>query len=245
MFNLAQEFQVFMPKTIQHSHPIDNLIETILILVAALILAFAFLMGTKIVPYFNFNPLQDFLSTKTDAVLAKPVFQVSFYIHIASSWLVMSSGALQLIPALYRKWPTFHRWVGRVYVGVILVLACPSGLGLAVDANGGLAAKVGFTLQCVAWWFLTFQAWRYAVLKQWEKHANAVLRSLAVTLAAMSLRTESYFMFYYLGTKPIETYLTVTWLSWVGNLFIAEILIFLGWGPYMVKRMFAPSLFKS
>jgi len=227
-----------MPKTAPLTRPFDVFVESLLLIVAALILAFAFLMGTKIVPYFNFNPLQDFLGTKTDAVLAKPVFQVSFYIHIASSWFVMSSGALQLIPALYRKWPTFHRWVGRVYVLVILVLACPSGLGLAVYANGGLAAKVGFTMQCVAWWFLTLQAWRFAILKQWEKHANSVLRSLAVTVAAMSLRTESYFMYYYLGTKPIETYLTVTWLSWVGNLFIAEILIFLGWGPYMVKRMF-------
>lgn len=234
-----------MPKTDQLTQPFDVLMESLLLIVAALILAFAFLMGTKIVPYFNFNPLQDFLGTKTDAVLAKPVFQVSFYIHIASSWFVMSSGALQLIPALYRKWPKFHRWMGRVYVAVILVLACPSGLGLAIYANGGLAAKVGFTMQCVAWWFLTLQAWRFAVLKQWEKHANAVLRSLAVTVAAMSLRTESYFMYYYLGTKPIETYLTVTWLSWVGNLFIAEILIFLGWGPYMVKRMFAPSSFTS
>lgn len=227
-----------MPKTAQPTRPFDILMESLLLIVAALILAFAFLMGTKIVPYFNFNPLQDFLGTKTDAVLAKPVFQVSFYIHIASSWFVMSSGALQLIPALYRKWPTFHRWTGRVYVAVILLLACPSGLGLAIYANGGLAAKVGFTMQCVAWWLLTLQAWRYAVLKQWEKHANAVLRSLAVTVAAMSLRTESYFMYYYLGTKPIETYLTVTWLSWVGNLFIAEILIFLGWGSYMLRRMF-------
>ena len=54
----------------------------------------------------------------------------------------------------------------------------------------------------------------------------------------MSLRIGSYVMIYYLGTKPIETYLTVTWLSWVGNLFVAEILIFFGWGSYLIKRMF-------
>lgn len=230
-----------MANTAQRATIFDTIMETLLLLAAAVILAFACLMGTKIVPYFSFNPLQDFLGTKTDHVLAKPLFQVSFYIHIASSWVVMTTGALQLIPAVYRNWPKFHRWTGRIYAAVILVLACPSGLGLAIYANGGLAAKVGFTLQCVVWWFLTLQAWRYARLRQWEKHANAVLRSLAVTIAAMSLRTESYFMFYYLGTKPIETYLTVTWLSWVGNLFIAEILIFLGWGPYMIKRMFPPS----
>ena len=226
-----------MSKTARQEPLIDLILESLLLIAAAGILAFAALMGTKIVPYFNFNPLHGFLGTKTDAVLSTPVFQVSFYIHIASSWVVMTAGALQLIPALYRRWPVLHRWLGRIYVLTILVLAAPSGLGLAVYANGGLAARVGFTLQCVVWWVLTLQAWRYAHQKQWEKHANAMLRSLAVTTAAMSLRTESYFMYYYLGTKPIETYLTVTWLSWVGNLIVADVLIFLGWGAYMVKRM--------
>ena len=227
-----------MTNTARQASYLDFFLESLLLIVAAGILAFACLMGTKIVPYFSFHPLQDFLGTKTDAVLAKPFFQVSFYIHIASSWVVMTTGALQIIPALYRRWPGVHRWLGRIYVLSILVLACPSGLGLAIYANGGLAARVGFSLQCVVWWFLTFQAWHYARQQHWEKHANAMLRSLAVTTAAMSLRTESYFMYYYLGTKPIETYLTVTWLSWVGNLFVAEILIFFGWGSYLIKRMF-------
>ena len=72
-----------------------------------------------------------------------------------------------------------------------------------------------------------------------------MLRSLAVTTAAMSLRTESYILFYYLGTKPIETYLTVTWLSWVGNLFVADLLIYVGWAPFMLKRMFGSENFKT
>jgi hypothetical protein len=231
-----------MPTTLKRN--LHLFLEYLLLVVAASILAFACLMGTKIIPYFSFNPLHGFLSTKTDAVLTKPVFQLSFYIHIASSWFAMVSGALQLIPALYRRWPLLHRWLGLVYVLSILVLACPSGLGLAIYANGGLAARVGFTFQCIVWWLLTLQAWQYARQKQWEKHANAMLRSLAVTTAAMSLRTESYILFYYLGTKPIETYLTVTWLSWVGNLFVADVLIYLGWASFMLKSMFGADNFK-
>jgi len=231
-----------MPTTLKRN--LHLFLEYLLLVVAASILAFACLMGTKIIPYFSFNPLHGFLSTKTDAVLTKPVFQLSFYIHIASSWFAMVSGALQLIPALYRRWPLLHRWLGLVYVLSILVLACPSGLGLAIYANGGLAARVGFTFQCIVWWLLTLQAWQYARQKQWEKHANAMLRSLAVTTAGMSLRTESYILFYYLGTKPIETYLTVTWLSWVGNLFVADVLIYLGWASFMLKSMFGADNFK-
>jgi hypothetical protein len=218
------------------------LFESILLVTAAAIMAFATLMGTKIVPYFNFNPIQDFLGTKTNEVLAKPIFRYSFYVHIASSWVVMMCGALQLIPVLYRKNPLWHRWVGRIYAATILVLACPSGLGLAVYANGGLTAQVGFTLQCVVWWWLTFQAWQHARHQRWEVHAQAMIRSLAVTLAAMSLRVESYLMYYYLGTKPIETYLTVTWISWVGNLLIADVLIYFGLARQFLRTFFSEKI---
>ena len=64
-----------------------------------------------------------------------------------------------------------------------------------------------------------------------------MILSYAITLAAMSLRTESYFMVYLFETKPIETYLTVTWLSWVGNLLIAQVLIYFGLGKNLVEKM--------
>jgi hypothetical protein len=217
---------------------VQPVFELLLLLFSVGVLAFAFLMATKIFPYFRFEPIHGFLGTKTDRVLAKPHFQIAFYIHIASSFFVMVAGALQVLPALYRRWPRLHRSIGRVYVLGILLLAAPSGLGLAVYANGGLSAKVGFTLQCLVWWILTFQAWQWARKQQWEKHSAFMLCSLAVTLAAMSLRLESYWMVQIFGTKPIETYLTVTWLSWVGNLLLANLLIQMGWSQWMMQVFF-------
>ena len=72
--------------------------------------------------------------------------------------------------------------------------------------------------------------------KNYREHINWMIRSYAITLAAMSLRTEGYLMHYLLHTKPIETYVTITWLSWVGNWMIAEILITLGLGNYLFKK---------
>lgn len=63
------------------------------------------------------------------------------------------------------------------------------------------------------------------------------VRSYAVTLAALALRGESYVMYYAFHTKPIETYLTVTWLSWVGNLLLAEALLELGLGRYLLREI--------
>ena len=136
-----------------------------------------------------------------------------------------------------RRGPRLHRWLGRGYVLGILGLAAPSGLILARFANGGLAAQVGFALQCVVWWLTTWAAYRAARRRQWPRHVKWLVRSYAVTLAALALRGESFVMFYAFGTKPIETYLTVTSLSWVGNLIIAEVLLGLGLGRYFLREI--------
>jgi Predicted membrane protein (DUF2306) len=192
-------------------------------------------MLTKVIPYLSFEHDINFLGTKPDETLDKPHFMWAFYIHILSSLFVMPLGVLQFSSFIFQKNKKLHRWLGKAYILIILCLAAPSGLVLAAYANGGLAARVGFSLQSIVWWVITLIAWREATQQHWLNHTHAMMRSVAVTLAAMSLRTESYFMYYFLDTKPIETYLTVTWLSWVGNLLIAEFLIYVGTGRRLLK----------
>lgn len=193
--------------------------------VLLLVSIFTVLMISKVIPYFDFQQGVRFLSTKTDEVLAQPVFRIGFYVHIASSCWVMAIGVVQFLPKWFHTHTRLHRRLGKVYVFSVLVLAAPSGLALALFANGGLSAKVGFSLQCVVWWLCTWQAYRGIRKGHYRQHTEWMIRSFAVTLAAMSLRVESYGMFYLLGTKPIETYLTVAWLSWTGNLLLAEVVI--------------------
>lgn len=200
------------------------------LLAGAAILYFTGVMVTKVLPYLTFERAINFLGTKPDAVLDQAHFMVAFYIHITSSLFVIAAGLAQFVPALVRQYPKVHQWIGKIYILGVLVLAAPSGLVLAFYANGGLPAKVGFILQSIVWWGLTLAAWREIRQKRLSAHVDMMIRSFAVTLAAMSLRTESYIMFYWFGTKPIETYLTVTWLSWVGNLCMAELLIYVGFG---------------
>lgn len=202
------------------------------------ILYFAWVMLGKIMPYFSFQHAIHFLGTKTDEVLGKTHFIWAFYLHITSSWVVLMTGMIQFFPFLVQKYPGLHRTSGKIYLLFLLVLAAPSGLVLALYANGGLPARVGFFMQCVLWWGLTWAAWRALKLRQLQQHAGFMIRSYAVTLAAMSLRTESYFMYYWLGTKPIETYVTVTWLSWVGNWILAELLIYLGLDRRLLREAY-------
>jgi hypothetical protein len=213
-----------------------NLKNILLITILLSIGVFTILMFTKVIPYLSFEPAINFLSTKTDLVLQKSFFQWSFYIHVISSWFVMLAGIIQFIPYILKNFSVIHRIFGKIYVFLVLFLAAPSGLGLALYANGGLSTKVGFTFQCIVWWFITFIAWQEIRNRNWLLHTQSMIRSYAITLAAMSLRVLSFVMIYNFGTKPIETYLTVTWLSWVGNLFIAEIFIRNGLAQYLLKN---------
>jgi uncharacterized membrane protein len=198
-------------------------------------LAFAAVMASNTLPYFDFVPRKGFLGTKTFAVTSDLIFRLGFYIHISSALVVWLAGIPQFWPTLILKYPKWHRNLGKVYIFGILALAAPSGLILARFANGGLSAQVGFALQCLVWWFLTFKAFMFIKEGNISEHVRYMIRSLAVTFAAFSLRTESYIMYQYFGTKPIETYLTVVWLSWVGNLFLAEILLLTKIDRYFVK----------
>lgn len=205
-------------------------------LFALAVLGFTFVMLTKILPYMTFERAKDFLGTKPDEVLGKQHFIFAFYIHISTSIFALGSGIFQFSIQFFRNFPRAHQWIGKVYITSILVFAAPSGLVIAVYANGGLGCKVGFVLQSFVWWILTYWAYEAILQKKYLLHTNMMLRSFALTLAAMSLRTESYFMYYFFQTKPIETYQTVTWLSWVGNLLLVELLIYYGLSKRLINN---------
>jgi hypothetical protein len=205
------------------------------------VMVFTAIMFAAVVPYFRFEHAADFLGTKTNRVLGLPHFQWAFYLHISSSIFVIFLGAFQFFPTIFSRFPRWHRISGRFYVGILLALAAPSGAVLAVYANAGLPAKTGFFLQSCLWWVVTAAAYRAIKKRDWALHTRMMMRSYALTLAALSLRTESYLMVYIWHTKPIETYVTVTWLSWVGNLILVETLIYFQVDKKLL-RQFHPSV---
>jgi hypothetical protein len=47
---------------------------------------------------------------------------LALLLHLALVAVVMVGGVLQLIPALRRRWPAFHRWTGRTYLSSVLMI---------------------------------------------------------------------------------------------------------------------------
>lgn len=166
-----------------------------------------------------------FLSVKEDEI-ALPYYQVAFFSHVYTSIFVLIVGAFQFSTWLRNKYSSIHKNLGKVYVGLILLIASPSGLIMAVHANGGNYSKLSFVLQAVLWFTFTYLAYKHIRNKNWSKHRDFMIRSFALTLSAISLRLFKWIIVHTWELPPMDTYKIVAWAGWGINLIIAEAYIY-------------------
>lgn len=187
-------------------------------------LAFTFLMFRLTWPYFSFRYDVDFLLTK-QTVLHVTAWRWAFYTHISSSLFVLFVGIIQFVPTVLQRYSSIHRFLGKVYVSLVLFISAPSGLIMAYYANGGFWAKCSFMIISVLWWYFTFMAYRSILKKDVFKHEAFMYRSFALTLSAITLRTYVLVLPYFIHLRGRDMYVLVAWASWIPNLLIAEWLI--------------------
>jgi hypothetical protein len=152
-------------------------------------------------------------------------YNVSFFIHVYTSFFLLAVGILQFSKRIRLRKPTLHKLFGKLYVFIILFLSGPSALVMSYYANGGLVSKTAFLLLTVLWILFTFLAFQSAVKLDFVRHQKFVIRSFALTLSAISLRLFKYIIVFLFHPLPMDTYRIVSWLGWIFNLIIAEIII--------------------
>lgn len=196
----------------------------IAVAVTVLIMLSAWLMLRLTIPYFSFDYEIDFLLTK-QAILHVDVWRWAFYLHISTSLFVLAFGLVQFIKPVMRSYPRTHRVIGKIYVLLVLVFSAPTGLIMGFYANGGWPAKISFILISLLWWYFTWKAYAEIRKGNYEKHISYMVRSYALTLSAITLRTYVIILPSFFILPAREMYTLVSWLSWVPNLLIAEVLI--------------------
>lgn len=140
--------------------------------------------------------------------------------HFLGGGLALAVGAFQLNTRLRNRWLGLHRWLGRVYVAAVGVGGL-AALVLAPHALTGAVAATGFALLGVCWLATTALAVRAIRGRRLAAHRDWMVRSYALTLAAVTLRI-------YLGLSQLAgfpftvAYPAIAWLCWVPNLLLAE-----------------------
>jgi uncharacterized membrane protein len=141
-------------------------------------------------------------------------------LHAGAAATALLSGAIQVLRLQWRRRPWVHRWLGRAYVAGCLVGGA-SGLALAAGVSTGPLAEAGFSALGVLWITVIAQGWRSVRARRWADHRRWMIRSFALTFAAVTLRLYIPVALA-LGLDFSVSYPAVAWLAWVPNAILAE-----------------------
>lgn len=143
------------------------------------------------------------------------------YLHVAGAATALLVMPLQFLTPLRARRPKLHGWIGRLYVA-----GCTAGgLGgfvLAFGSTAGLPVTLGFGLLAPIWAGVTIMGWRTAVARRFQEHRAWMIRSAALTFAAVTLRL--YLPILQLaGLNFLLAYRLTAFISWIPNLILAEL----------------------
>lgn len=154
-------------------------------------------------------------------VLANRFFHHWIVVHAAAASTALIVGAMQLSSVVRRRWPGLHRTSGWLYVAGC-VAGGASALVLSAGMSTGPVAASGFGVLAALWLHATLQGLRTARARDFSRHRAWMIRSYALTFAAVTLRI-------YLPVSQLSgidftvAYQAIAWLSWVPNMVMAEV----------------------
>jgi len=151
-------------------------------------------------------------------------------LHAGAASIAIILGPFQFLPGLRQGRPRVHHLIGRLYVTGCF-LGGLSGLGLAIGTSSGPLVALGFGAMAIAWLYTTFRGIRAAMAGQFQAHRRWMVRSFAVTLAAVSLRIFLPVMLI-AGVEFTRAYLVISFACWIPNLILAEIWLAMRASPH-------------
>jgi len=143
------------------------------------------------------------------------------YLHVFAAAVALLLGPFQFSTRLRSNRPQLHRWMGRLYLGIGVLVGGLSGLYIAQFAFGGIVAQSGFATLALCWLYTGWRAYAAIRRRAIEEHRKWMVRNFALAFAAVTLRI--YLPVPILaGVDFAFAYSIIAWLCWVPNLLVAE-----------------------
>lgn len=143
------------------------------------------------------------------------------YTHTFASIVALVLGPFQFSARLRQKHTDLHRWLGRSYLAVGVLVGGLSGLYMSRYAFGGSVARLGFAALAVSWLYTGIRAYLAVRRGAIAEHRKWMVRNYSLTFAAVTLRL-------YLpasmaaGIEFATAYPIIAWLCWMPNVVFAE-----------------------
>lgn len=99
-------------------------------------------------------------------------------VHIFLAAVIVFGGPLQFFQSVRNRFPTFHRWNGRIYYVTAFVITF-AGLYMIYTrgAHGGLTMLLGNTLNAALIMGFSVLAWRSAIARDFKAHKRWAIRA--------------------------------------------------------------------
>ena len=168
---------------------------------------------------YGFLPLGSLIHPDLKAsFLARPY---GIYSHAFASLIALALGPFQFSANCRKNHPAFHRWLGRIYLTIGVMIGGLAGLYISLYAFGGPIAKLGFATLAILWIYTGLRAYLAIRKGHIEKHRKWMIRNFSLTFAAVTLRLYLP-LSTAIGIEFAIAYPFITWLCWVPNLIFAE-----------------------
>jgi uncharacterized membrane protein len=155
--------------------------------------------------------------------------------HLVIAIIIIGGGPLQLIPPLRKRFPAFHRFVGRTYMSAA-VLTSIAGLYLVWTRSvpGGPLAPYAISLDAILIFLFAAIAVRFAMARKIDQHRRWAMRLFMVVSAVWFFRIGMMFWFMATGGVGIDT-----------ETFTGPFITFLYFGQMFVPLMFLEIYFRA
>jgi len=114
--------------------------------------------------------------------------RIPLSLHALGGAIALMAGPLQFLPRFREGNWNRHRLLGWIYCGAVLLGWCAS-LWIAPHAQTGWIAAWGFLMLAAVWMVTTALAIRFILRGDAIQHRRWMIRSYALTAAAITLRT--------------------------------------------------------
>ncbi len=146
--------------------------------------------------------------------------RIALSLHALGGAIALLAGPLQFVPRFREKNWNRHRLLGWIYCSAVFLGWCAS-LWIAPHSQTGWIASSGFLALGAAWIVATGLAVKFILRGDAIRHRQWMLRSYALTAAAITLRM--YLPLIFLFHWPFSTaYPAIAWLCWIPNAIAAE-----------------------
>jgi hypothetical protein len=162
--------------------------------------------------YFPPNFESDFLRGRE--LYFSGFYHWAFYTHIASGPFSIVLGMILVSEHFRRRFPRWHRYLGRTQVASVLLLVTPSGLWMAYYAGAGSIAAAGLAVLAVVTGICVALGWRSALKRRFADHRRWMWRAFLLLCSAVVLRLMGG-LATVTGTTATWVDPLATWMSWL------------------------------